>query len=181
MLTQKTCSMSLSTSISLHSYLGALALTLFSGVAVAQESAATLPNDEELKTWDAKFRPGLYKVQEFDLDKKTTKPNLKTVKEREQCLTSTDMSVISRAPVMAVLLYKQCLPVETKLSAQRFAIGLNCVEDGKQVVVRNSLDFSDDQSQIYSESIKAEFKGKTPVVTYAKGTTMTFLGACTGK
>jgi hypothetical protein len=71
--------------------------------------------------------------------------------------------------------------VETKLSAQRFAIGLNCVEDGKQVVVRNSLDFSDDQSQIYSESVKAEFKGKTPIITYSKGTTMTFLGACTGK
>ena len=111
------------------------------------QAQAELPTDEQLRAWDAKFLPGLYNVQEFDLDAKG-QPVPKTVKTREQCLSSDDMQNISRAPLLAVVLW-QCTtkPPMASFDGDGFSMMMSCpgVSKDKPVIGLSNVSVTPDQ------------------------------------
>ena len=131
--------------------MNSLPLTLLTAAVLqapfAALAQAELPTDEQLSTWDAKFLPGLYNVQEFDLDAKG-QPIAKTVKAREQCLSSDDMQKISRAPLFAVVLW-QCTtkPPQATFDADGFSMMMSCpgVSKDKPVIGLSNVSVTPDQ------------------------------------
>jgi hypothetical protein len=145
---------------------------------------AELPTDEQLRAWDAKFLPGLYNVQEFDLDAKG-QPVPKTVKAREQCLSSDDMQNISRAPLLAVVLW-QCTtkPPMASFDADGFSMMMSCpgVSKDKPVIGLSNVNVTPDQKNIVAMQLKFEVdskRGDKKKTIYSKGSSLTHIGSCT--
>lgn len=145
---------------------------------------AELPTDEQLRAWDAKFLPGRYNVQEFDLDAKG-QPIPKTVKTREQCLSTDDMQNISRAPLAAMLFWKcSNQPAEVSFENNGFNMVMACqgVSKDKPVMGISNVTVTPDQKNIVAMQIKIEIdskKGDKQKVIYSKGSSLTHLGSCT--
>ena len=145
---------------------------------------AELPTDEQLRAWDAKFLPGLYNVQEFDLDAKG-QPVAKTVKTREQCLSSDDMQNISRAPLLAVVLW-QCTtkPPMASFDGDGFSMMMSCpgVSKDKPVIGLSNVSVTPDQKNIVAMQLKFEVdskRGDKKKTIYSKGSSLTHIGSCT--
>jgi hypothetical protein len=150
---------------------------------LAALAQAELPTDEQLRTWDAKFLPGLYNVQEFDLDAKG-QPVPKTVKTREQCLSTDDMQNISRAPMAAMLLWKcSNKPAEVSFENNGFNMVMACqgASKDKPVMGISNVTVTPDQKNIVAMQVKVEIdskKGDKQKVIYSKGSSLTHLASC---
>ena len=144
---------------------------------------AELPTDEQLLAWDAKFLPGLYNVQEFDLDAKG-QPIPKTVKTREQCLSSADMQNISRAPLAAMLFWKcSNTPAEVSFENNGFNMVMACqgINKDKPVMGISNVTVTPDQKNIVAMQVKVEIDSKKndkQKVIYSKGSSLTLLDTC---
>jgi hypothetical protein len=145
-----------------------------------------VPSSEELAAWDAKFLPGLYERQDFQVDVQTRVPKPLSENASQQCLGRADLDNLARAPVIAFLVGK-CQPHETTLDASSFLMRAMCTEHSKAVAVQIVVSLSDDASTINIQTMRANMpdkvKGKSKkqsdvVITSILETTMARLGDC---
>jgi len=112
------------------------------------------------------------------------KPVAKTVKTREQCLSSGDMQNISRAPLVAMLFWKcHQVPVEVSFEANNFGMVMACppTNKDKPVMGISEVSLTPDQKSIFGTQVKIEIdtkKGDKQKTIYSKGTSLTYLAPC---
>ena len=153
-------------------------LLVLTASAVHSLPTAELPSAEKLKTWDDKFKPGLYGVQEFRMNPKTGVPIPKSVVEKQQCLSTAEMNMVSRAAIVGMAL-GNCVPSTVELKDDSFMVQAACVEEGKMTTLQSMLAISADGAEIQSYVLKGtQSPKKQPVITYAVGSTMKRLGDC---
>jgi hypothetical protein len=160
----------------------ALLAACFLHAPFAVQAQAELPTDEQLSAWDAKFMPGLYKVEEFDLDAKGNRV-AKSTKTREQCLSSAEMQMISRAPLFAMVLW-QCHPKPFEVNFDDgFYMAFACpgVNKNKPVSAISFVSVTADQKSVVSAQLKIEIdtlNGDKKKTVYSKGSELTHLASC---
>lgn len=158
----------------------ALAATL-SSLATAEEKRFEPPPAAKLKQWDARFMPGRYAIEEFDLDPETREPVAGGVKRTEACLARSDLVNISRLPFAASMLW-QCEPLKAVLNERELRLAMSCpptdVEPGPMAgVAVVQLTGAQAFSTVLMKFVPGK-SGAADRVVFAKGSTAERQGDC---
>lgn len=105
--------------------IGSLALTAvglapLSGLADPLE---LLPPDEALAEWDARFQPGRYALEEWDVDPTTDRPLAGSIQWTRVCLSKADIRRYSRLPLTTSDAWG-CDYARVELDERSFAVGM---------------------------------------------------------
>ena len=165
------------------------ALLAWAGITTA---GAALPTPDQLAAWDARFLPGKYRVEEYDVNV-YGEPLAGSPRTRRpaQCLMPTQLQSISRSPVLAMTSW-QChpVPLATVLDDSALRLMMSCSGDATGPVHGlASVALSEDRKTILSTFVKFEpiapdagGAGNTanaePRRLYGVGSRLTRVGAC---
>lgn len=106
-----------------HVHLLALALLATSS------SAQSIPSDEEFSQWDARYKPGLYQIVEYELTEQG-KPKPEGATARQECLQGTNLMFTARATYVAAPM-ESCNLIDVKLQGRDFAMSYQCGQDAE--------------------------------------------------
>lgn len=143
---------------------------------------AQLPTEAQLTAWDAKFIPGRYRVDEYDVTNDGA-AIASTITTREQCVSASEMQHISRSPLTAAFLW-QCAtpPFRAEVNEEAFLLVMACGGTAAKPVRGTLLvAIKPDRRTISSVSIKTEVdteSNHSETQLFGKGGQLTYLGEC---
>lgn len=165
------------------------ALLALAGIATA---GAALPTPDQLAAWDARFVPGKYRVEEYDVNVYGEPlAGSQRTKRAAQCLLPTQLQSISRSPVLTMVSW-QChpVPLASVLDDSALRLMMSCTGDATGPVHGlASVALSEDRKTILSTFVKFEpiapeagaasdTAAKEPRRLYGVGSRLTRVGAC---
>jgi hypothetical protein len=159
-------------------------LLVLSSQAIAVFAQPVFPSEEQLSQWDARFLPGRYRIERYDVNV-VGEPIAGDVRTEERCLSRADMENVSRSPFVVAAAW-QCHTkiAEVKLTDSSLRLVSSCSKNQVNPALGLfAIEISQDQQRIAAAYWKMSPKGKAPSAKQLKqaagdGSQLTWLGEC---